>query len=131
MNVLDRLRELVAAERSGASRLEKTLRERFAFLEERQGFELARSEPLPDGARVAYKNVPAGRAVAVYAREGRGVWAGVGHLDPEGRLRPVTRETLERGEWRPLAKVDVDPETESLENAIETLAAKVGGPRAA
>ena len=127
MNLAERLRDLVTGGSAEAT-LERKLRERFSFLEQRQGFQLARSEPLPDGARVAYKNVPAGRAVAVYARAGRGAWAGVGELDPEGRLRPVNRETIERGHWRSIAKVDVGEETETLEEAIEQLAGRVGGP---
>jgi hypothetical protein len=130
VSMLDRLREVVSAERSETPRVERTLRKRFVFLEERRGFRFVRSEALADGARVAYKNVPAGRAIVIYARASRGAWAGVGRLDPEGRLRPVTRETIERGEWRLLAKVALGSESKSLDEAIETLAAKVGGRRA-
>jgi hypothetical protein len=129
MKLVEHLRTLAAA-RPAKTGVEKTLQERFAFLERKQGFELARSERLADGARVAYKNVPAGRAVAVYARAGRGAWAGVGELDPAGRLRPVNRETIQRGHWRPLGKVNVGEETATLEEAIDKLAGKVGGPRA-
>jgi hypothetical protein len=78
---------------------------------------------------LAYKNVPAGRAIVVFARAARGVWAGIGALDAAGRLRPVSREAIESGDWRPLGAVDI-ASVETLDDAIETLALALGGTRA-
>ena len=125
MNLRDRFRRPPTPARLDTFAVERRLRERFAFLEHDKGFELARSERLPDGARVAYKNVAAGRAVMVFARAARGVWAGIGHLDHAGRLRPVSREAIETGEWRPLGTVDIGS-VETLDDAIETLALALG-----
>jgi hypothetical protein len=127
VNILERLRRPPKA-RPRLSDVERTLRERFAFLEQQQGFELARSEPLPDGARVAYKNVPAGQAIVVFARAARGVWAGIGPLDSAGRLRPVNREAIEIGEWRAIGAIDI-ASVETLHDAIESLALALGGNR--
>jgi hypothetical protein len=127
VNILERLRRPPKA-RSSLSEIERALRERFAFLEQQQGFELVRSEPLPDGARVAYKNVPAGQAIVVFARAARGVWAGIGPLDSAGRLRPVNREAIEIGEWRALGAIDI-ASVETLNDAIESLALALGGNR--
>jgi hypothetical protein len=127
VNVFDRFRRR-ADDPLDTAVVERTLLERFAFLEEEKGFELARSERLPDGARAAYKNLPAGQAIMIFARATRGAWAGVGQLDAAGRLRPVNRDTIELGEWRPLAAVDIGS-VETLDDAIETLALAVGGTR--
>jgi hypothetical protein len=110
--------------------VERRLRERFKFLEERQGFELAVSTRLPDGAVAAYANRPARRGVAIFARRRRGAWAGVGTLPEDGRIPPVNRETVERGIWREVRRVDLDDER-SLEDALDDLAASLGDRRAA
>ena len=107
--------------------LERLLRERFRFLEERQGFELAASRGLPHGALAGYANRPAGRAVAVFARRDRGAWAGVGSLARDGRLAPVNRETIARGIWREVHRVELGQDADTLEGALAKLAASLGG----
>ena len=129
MSVLDRLLARVGGEEEPAA-LERMLRERFRFLEERQGFELMRSKRLEDGAAVAYANRPARRGIVVFARRGRGAWAGTARLDAGDTLRPLDRAAVERGEWRELRRVDLGRETESLADAISRLAGSLGGGRA-
>jgi hypothetical protein len=107
--------------------LERVVRERFRFLEERQGFALAESSALADGALVAYTNRRAGRALVVYARERRGVWAGVGELGEGGELHPVSRETVERGLWREMARADLGRDAETLDEALAGVVASLGG----
>jgi hypothetical protein len=128
MNFFDRLREKAEPESEPAA-VERLLRERFRFLEERQGFELARSRRLADGAAVAYANRPAGRGVVIFARSTRGAWAGVGALAPDGELKPLDREAIARGEWRELRRIDVNP-GEPLDEALTGLALALGGTSA-
>jgi hypothetical protein len=129
--ILDRLRERASGMTSrGPSGLEETLLESFRFLEEHQGFELAKAKALPDGAVAAYANRPAGRAIAVFARRDRGAWAGVTRIEEGTPLPPVNRDTVQRGVWRELRRVDVDEERD-LPAALSDLAAALGGPRAA
>ncbi|MBD0317955.1 MAG: hypothetical protein ICV71_05470 [Thermoleophilia bacterium] len=128
MSVLARLRARVGGEADPAA-IERMLRERFRFLEERQGFELARSKRIGDGAAVAYANRAARRAVVVFARRGRGAWAGVAPLRAGGTLRPLDRAAVERGDWRELQRVDLGTETRSLDEAIARLARSLGGGR--
>jgi hypothetical protein len=109
--------------------VERAVRERFRFLEERQGYELAESSRLPDGAVAAYANRPARRAVAVFARKSRGAWVGVGTLSEDGRVPPVNRETVGSGIWREVRRVDVDEER-SLDQALDDVAASLGDTRA-
>ena len=130
------MRELVerilgrsAAASDDPAEVERLLRERFRFLEERQGFVLAASRRLEDGALAAYANRPARRGVAVFARRSRGVWAGVGTLPEDGQVPPVNRETVGRGVWREVLRVDVD-EHRSLDDALAQVAASLGGTRA-
>ncbi len=113
---------------SRAQGIERALRERFRFLEERQGFELAESRALSDGALAAYRNRPARRALVVFAREGRGAWAGSGALADDGTLRPLNREALRRGEWRELRRVDLGAQVRTLDDAVAGLARALGGP---
>ena len=128
MSLLTRLRDRIAGNEEPAA-VERMLRERFRFLEERQGFELARSMRLRDGAAVAYANRPAGRGVVVFARRGRGTWAGVGTLDETGELRPLDRSSVERGEWRELRRIELGSDVRSLRDAIAGLAGSLGGLR--
>jgi hypothetical protein len=136
MNVFDTLTQGLGrlVDRGGPAAepaaVERVVRERFRFLEERQGFELAGSSLLDDGAVAAYANRPAGRSVAVFARRGRGVWAGVGVLDDDGRVPPVNGETLARGLWREVRRVDLD-DRRTLTDAIAEAAASLGDRRAA
>ena len=125
--ILENLRA-AAAPADDPAAVERTLRRRFRFLEERQGFELAESSRLADGAVAAYANRPAGRGVAIFARRTRGVWAGVGTLAEDGRVPPVNRDTVGRGIWREIKRVDIDDES-SLDEALDTLAASLGGTR--
>jgi hypothetical protein len=129
MNVLDRLRAHVGGEAEPAA-IERMLRKQFRFLEERQGFELTRAKRLGDGAAVAYANKPARRAVVVFARRGRGAWAGVAPLGAGDTFRRLDRAAVERGEWRELRRVDLGTEAESLGEAISRLAGSLGGGRA-
>jgi hypothetical protein len=121
VNALERLRALVER-RDEPAPVERTLTHRFQFLVEEQGFELARSDTLRDGAIAAYKNVPARRAVMVLARADRGVWAGVGRLDETGQMSALDRNAIADGRWRPLGTVNLGPTVHSLEDAIERLA---------
>lgn len=130
-SLLDRLRERAQAPRSAdAGGVEAALRESFRFLEEHQGFELTQAKTLPDGAVAAYANRPAHRAIAVFARRGRGAWAGVTRIEGDAPLPPVNRDTVKRGVWRELRRVDVDDERD-LPAALEDLASALGGRRAA
>ena len=126
--ILESLRA-AAAPADDPAVVERTLHRRFRFLEERQGFELAESSRLEDGAVAAYANRPARRGVAIFARRTKGAWAGVGTLAEDGRVPPVNRETVERGIWREVKRVDIDEES-SLEEALDTLATSLGGTRA-
>ena len=128
-DVLDRLLGRVEVETAPAV-VERAVRERFRFLEERQGFELAESRRLEDGAVAGYANRPAGRAVVVFARRSRGAWAGVGTLADDGSLTPVNRETVARGIWREVRRVELGEEAETLDDALSLLAASLGGTRA-
>jgi hypothetical protein len=129
MNLLDRVRTLV--ERTNQpTPVERKLRERFRFLVEEQGFELARSDTLHNGAMAAYKNVPARRAVMVLARRGKGVWAGIGALDEAGRMAALDRHAIEQGRWRPLGTVNLGAGVDSLDEAIERLAETLRSKRA-
>jgi hypothetical protein len=128
MNVWDRVRALV--ERPNApTPVERTLRERFRFLVEEQGFELARSDAIRGGAMAAYKNVPARRAVMVLARGGKGVWAGIGSLDDAGRMAALDRHAIEQGRWRPLGAINLGSTVHSLDEAIERLAESLRSTR--
>ena len=122
--LLERLRGGGGATQPAA--VERLLHERFRFLEERQGFELARSKRLDDGAVAAYANRPARRGLVVFAREGRGAWAGVGSLGEDGVLPPINRETVEQGLWRELRRVDLRSGRESLDEALTALARSLG-----
>ena len=113
-----------------AAAVERALRERFKFLEERKGFELAASSRLDDGAVAAYANRAARRGVAIFARRSKGAWAGVGSIPEEGPIPPVNRETVGRGIWREVSRVDVDDER-TLDQALDDLAASLGDRRAA
>jgi hypothetical protein len=127
----DRLRERARAPKADDSTgVEAVLRETFHFLEEHQGFELAQAMTLPDGAVAAWENRPAGRAIAVFARRDRGAWAGVTRLEQGEPLPPVNRDTVKRGIWRELRRVDVDAERD-LAAALADLASALGGRRAA
>ena len=127
--ILDRLREHARASKPTArGGVEKALRDSFRFLEERQGFELAQAKTLPDGAVAAYANRPARRAIAVFARRDRGAWAGVTRIEEGAPLPPVNRETVRRGVWRELRRVDVSDERD-LPMALSDLAASLGGTR--
>ena len=126
--LLGRLLGKAAGERDEPAEVERLLRERFRFLEERQGFELAGSTRLDDGAVAAYANRPARRGVAVFARRTRGVWAGVGTLAEDGEVPPVNRETVARGVWREVQRADVGDE-QSLDEALARVAASLGGTR--
>ncbi len=128
MNLIDRLVERLAGPDNPAA-IERKLREQFSFLEERQGFEVARAKRLEDGAAVAYANRPARRGIVIFARRGRGAWAGVAPLDESGELRPLDRGAVERGEWRELRRVDA-PDEEHLGAAVTHLARSLGGSRA-
>jgi hypothetical protein len=121
VSALDRLRALIERSDEPAP-VERTLTQRFQFLVEEQGFELARSDSLGDGAMAAYKNVPARRAVMVLARAEKGVWAGVGRLDEAGQMSALDRHAIEEGRWRPLGTVNLGATVHSLEDAIERLA---------
>jgi hypothetical protein len=127
--LFDRLRER-APKRGEPAGVEKALRESFRFLEETQGFELAQAKTLPDGAIAAYANRPARRAIAIFARRGRGAWAGVTRIEEGAPLPPVNRDTVKRGVWRELRRIDVDDERD-LPAALEDLASSLGGRRAA
>ena len=129
MSVLDRLKARVGGEAEPAA-IERMLRERFRFLEERQGFELTRSKRLGDGAAVAYANRPARRGIVVFARRGRGAWAGMAPLDAGDSFRRLDRAAVERGDWRELRRVDLGTETESLREAISRLADSLGDSHA-
>lgn len=130
-SLFERLRERGAKPKAAdPAGVEATLRESFRFLEERQGFELAQAKTLPDGAVAAYENRPAGRAIAIFARERRGAWAGVTSIDEGAPLPPVNRETVKRGVWRELRRVDLDGERD-LAAALADLASSLGGRRAA
>jgi hypothetical protein len=110
--------------------VERLVRARFRFLEERQGFELAVSTPLDDGAVAAYVNHAAHRAVAVFARRTRGVWTGIGAVPEDGRVPPVNRETIADGLWREFRRVDLAGDR-SLADALDEAAASLGDRRAA
>jgi hypothetical protein len=125
---LDRL--LGRVDEGDAAAVERALRRRFKFLEERQGFELAASTRLDDGAVAAYANRPARRGVAIFARRNKGAWAGVGTIPEEGPIPPVTRETVGRGVWREVRRVEVDDQR-TLEKALDDLAASLGDRSAA
>jgi hypothetical protein len=129
MSLLDRVRAVIEGTHEGGP-VERTLRERFQFLVEEQGFELARLDTLGDGAIAAYKNVPARRAVMVLARAKKGAWAGIGPLDDAGRMSALDQRAVAEGRWRPLAAVDLDEKVPSLDVAIERLAESVRGGRA-
>jgi hypothetical protein len=122
MNLRDRLRALADRGAAEPGAVEETLRDHFRFLVEDQGFEMARSDRLPDGAMAAYKNVPARRAVIVFARAGKGAWAGIGSLDSAGRMKALDQEAIEQGQWRPLGQVHLGSGVGSLREAIERLA---------
>ena len=129
--LFDRLRERAQAPKPAkAGGVEETLRETFRFLEEHQGFELAQAKTLPDGAVAAYANRPARRAIAIFARRERGAWAGVTRIEEGAPLPPVNRETVQRGVWRELRRVDVDAERD-LPAALADLASSLGGRSAA
>ena len=129
--LLDRLRERARAPKAdNPSGVEAVLRETFRFLEEHQGYELAQAKTLPDGAVAAYENRAAHRAIAVFARRDRGAWAGVTRIDEGASLPPVNRDTVKRGVWRELRRVDVDGERD-LAAALADLASALGGRRAA
>ena len=129
--LLDRLRERARAPKAdNPAGVEALLRETFRFLEEHQGYELAQAKTLPDGAVAAYENRPAHRAIAVFARRDRGAWAGVTRIDEGAPLPPVNRDTVQRGVWRELRRVDVDGERD-LAAALVDLASALGGRRAA
>ena len=129
--LLDRLRERARAPKAdNPAGVEALLRETFRFLEEHQGYELAQAKTLPDGAVAAYENRPAHRAIAVFARRDRGAWAGVTRIDEGAPLPPVNRDTVQRGVWRELRRVDVDGERD-LAAALADLASALGGRRAA
>jgi hypothetical protein len=125
---LDRL--LGRVDEGDAAAVERALRERFKFLEERQGFALAATARLDDGAVAAFANRPARRGIAIYARRSKGAWAGVGTIPEEGPIPPVTRETVGRGIWREVSRVDVDDDR-TLDQALDDLAASLGDRRAA
>jgi hypothetical protein len=122
MKVRDRLRALIERAEGESVAVEGALQNRFRFLVDEQGFELARSDRLSDGAIAAYKNLPARRAVMILAREGKGAWAGIGALDSAGRMTALDRDAIEQGRWRPLAEVRLGTGIDSLEKAIERLA---------
>ena len=129
--ILDRFLGREAPDPDDSAELERLLRARFRFLEERQGFELAGSSTLDDGGAVAaYANRAAGRGVAIFARRTRGVWAGVGRLAANGEVPPVNRETVASGVWREVGRIDVDDQR-SLDEALVRVAATLGGTRAA
>jgi hypothetical protein len=130
MNLRERVRTLI--ERTGPvpGSVEASLRHRFQFLVDEQGFELTRSDALRDGAVAAYKNVPAGRAVMVFARAKKGAWAGIGPLDPAGRMTTLDREALEQGQWRRLGEVPLGVGVRTLDEAIERLADSLRSGRA-
>jgi hypothetical protein len=135
MTLPERLNVLVA--RLAASRapddpaaVEWLVRERFRFLEERQGFELTESRRLDDGAVAAYANRAARRSVAVFARRSRGVWMGIGIVADEGPVPPVNRETVDQGLWRELHRVDLGPDR-TIADALAEAAASLGDRRAA
>jgi hypothetical protein len=87
----------------------------FDFLVAEEGFELARSERFDDGASLGYRNRRSGLGMIVRAREGEGVWGGIGSLDAEGRLRPLNAETYTLGQWRDLETVGVEyPDADDL-----------------
>ena len=123
MSIRERLATIVGRPESGPAPLERMLRKRFHFLVEEQGFELARTDALKNGAIAAYKNVPARRAVMVLAREDKGAWAGIGPLDDAGRLTTLDRHAIEQGRWRPLGEVNLGSSgVRSLHEAIDRLA---------
>jgi hypothetical protein len=122
VNLLDRVSTLIGRAGAETAPIERTLRQRFNFLVEEQGFELARTDALGNGAIAAYKNVPARRAVMVLARADKGVWAGIGPLDDAGRIPTLDRQAIEQGRWRPLGTVNLDSGVRNLEEAIERLA---------
>jgi hypothetical protein len=121
---LDRLLGRVAEGDPAA--VQRAVRERFRFLEERKGFAFAASNLLADGAVTAYANRPARRGIAIFARRGRGAWAGVGTIPEDGPIPPVTRETVRRGLWREVRRVDLH-ERRTLDEALDDLAASLGG----
>ena len=125
---LDRLLGRAAAGDPAA--VERAVRERFRFLEERQGYELAASSRVEDGAIAAYANRPARRGIAIFARRSKGAWVAVGALADDGRVPPVTRETVGSGIWREVRRVDVDEER-SLDQALDDVAASLRGRHAA
>ncbi len=124
----DRLLGRGRAERDPAV-AERLVRERFRFLESRLGFELVESSRLDDGAVAAYANRPARRGVAVFARGSRGAWVGVGTLTEDGDVPPVNKETVRRGIWREVRRVDLADER-SLDEALADVAASLGGSNA-
>jgi hypothetical protein len=130
MNLRDRLRALADRREAEPVAVEEALRDHFRFLVEDQGFEMARSDRLPDGAMAAYKNVPAQRAVMVFARAGKGAWAGIGSLDSEGRMKALDQEAIEQGKWRTLGQVHLGSGVGSLREAIERLAESLRVSRA-
>ncbi len=120
---LDRL--LGRVDEGDPAAVERALRERFRFLEERKGFEVAASTRLADGAVTAYANRPARRGVAIFARRGKGAWAGVGAIPEDGPIPPVTRETVRSGLWCEVRRVDLHEER-TLDQALDDLAASLG-----
>jgi hypothetical protein len=121
---LDRL--LGRVDEGDPAAVERALRARFRFLEERKGFAFAASNRLADGAVTAYANRPARRGVAIFARRSKGAWAGVGTIPEDGPIPPVTRETVRRGLWREVRRVDLHEER-TLDEALDDLAASLGG----
>jgi hypothetical protein len=104
--------------------VEHALAAAFSFLVEEDGFELARSERFEDGASLGYRNRRTGVGVLVRARGSEGVWGGIGSLDGNGRLRPLTAETYALGHWRDFQSVGVEyPESDDLFVAVLALGA--------
>jgi hypothetical protein len=106
--------------------VEQAIATAFDFLVADDGFELATSERFDDGASVGYRDRAAGVAVLVRARRTEGVWGGIGSLDADGRLRPLTFETYQLGHWRDIEALGIEyPESDDLFVAILALGASL------
>jgi hypothetical protein len=123
VNVLSRITRRGKVTPAG---VERAIAAAFDFLVAEDGFELTTNERFDDGAAVGYRNRAAGVAILVRARESEGVWAGIGSLDADGRLRPLTFESYQLGHWRDLATVGVEhPEADDLFVAVPALGASL------
>jgi hypothetical protein len=128
MNVLARIRRRKVT----PSAVERAIAAAFDFLVTEEGFELATNERFDDGAAVGFRNRASGVGIIIRARGGEGVWGGIGSLDGDGRLRPLTPETYRLGHWRDVETLGVEyPKTDDLFVAVLALGASLKKARTA